>query len=211
MKSLASSSPRLFRIRTMLMLLLSFGLSAVPIVQVAHAQTTTTITMVSEPGDVAIDNAGHKHRAVLTYGHYGCNGVDADGYCSGGSWSRIPGAHWIWTRQLVTQAQAINGTPWMTFTKSFTIPENAVHVTGQIQIAADDVYELYLNGVPVGSRGDTGIVSSFDLTPLHLGNNTLKIRVLGLPEGPTFTPYTNPAGLIYQASVSFSHGSAISV
>lgn len=210
MKSLAGSSPRLSRIRTVLMvpLLLSFSVSAASI---AHGQATTTITMVSEPGDVAVDASGRKHHAVLTYGHYGCNGVDASGFCSGGSWSTIPGAHWIWTHQLVTQVQAVNGTGWTTFTRTFTIPGDAVHVTGQIQIAADDVYTIYLNGVVVGSRGETGVVSSFDLTPLHLGSNTLKIRVLSLPQGPKFTPYTNPAGLIYRTSVSFAHGSAISV
>ncbi len=168
-----------------------------------HAQIElTTDTLVSEPGDLVIGPTGGRHDAVLTYGHSGCTGVDNNGFCTGGLWPTLPGAHWIWNRRLVSATEAVYGTPWLTFEKSFTIPMSATNVTGQIQLTADNVYELYLNGLPIGGDGNVSKIDTYGLAPRN-GSNTLLIRVFGLPANPTFTPATNPAGLIYSAQISY--------
>lgn len=168
----------------------------------AHAQVAVTYTLASEPGDLVIGPTGLRHKAVLTHGHAGCTGVDANGFCTGGIWPTLAGAHWIWSTRLVSGTEAAYGTAWLTFAKTFTIPVSATIVAGQIQITADNVYELYLNGLPVGSGGDLSKIDTYSLTP-RPGSNTLLIRALGLNGNTTSTPFTNPAGLIYSAQVSF--------
>jgi hypothetical protein len=167
-----------------------------------HAQVTVTYTLTSEPGDLVIGPTGRKHHAVLSYGHAGCLSIDAQGFCAGGLWLTIAGAHWIWATRLVPGAEAVYGTAWLTFARTFTVPSSATNITGRIQITADDVYELYLNGLPVGAGGSSSQIGTWSLTPRH-GSNTLRIRAFSLPGNPTSTPSTNPAGLIYSAQISF--------
>lgn len=176
----------------------------------AHAQqsraardgVTTTLTLVSEPGDTWTDEGGRHYRSVLTFGHYGCNRVDARGFCTGGSWPTIPGAHCIWSHRLVSPAEALYGTPWLTFTKSFVVPPRAMSIQAHIAVDADNVYELYLNGSPIGSNGNVGIIGTHAVSP-RAGKNTVTIRAFSWSEGAKSTPYTNPAGFIYAVKVSF--------
>ena len=184
-------------------LLLACSLIGSGYVDAVHAQSVTTLTLVSEPGDTFTNQAGHVHRAVLTFGHFGCNSVDANGFCAGGSWPTITGAHWIWSSQLVSPAEAVNGTQWLTFKRTFSVPGTATNVSAQIQIDGDNVFELYLNGVVVGASGCTANIQTYTFTP-RLGKNTLLVRAFSLPQGPHSTPFTNPAGVTYKATISYS-------
>ena len=195
----------LFKSRLGSLLLLVICVVGLWFPKTVHAQTAVTLTVVSEPGDPWFSWFEQRGPAVLTFGHAGCLGVDTNGFCVGGSWPTIAGAHWIWKSQLVTPVQAIYGTPVVAFAKSFTVPVSATNVTGQIQVNADNVYVLYLNGVIVGSDGNVGAVETYAIKPA-LGTNTIVLAAYSLPSGPGATPYTNPAGVIYRAQVSFLQG-----
>lgn len=68
------------------------------------------------------------------------------------------------------------------FRKSFILQ---APVEGQITIAADDAYELYLNGRMVGSGEYQKNLKQYDITPyLTRGRNTVAVRVANL-EGAT--------------------------
>ena len=192
----------LFRSRIGSLLLLVICSTGLWFPKAAHAQTAVTLTVASEPGDPWFSWFGQRGSAVLTFGHAGCLGVDANGFCVGGSWPTIAGAHWIWKSQLVTTAQAKYGTPVVYFVTSFTVPATATNITGQIQITADNVYVLYLNGVIVGSDGNVDAVKTYSIQPVT-GTNTIVVKAYSLPSGPGATPYTNPAGVIFQAQASF--------
>jgi hypothetical protein len=125
--------------------------------------------------------------AVLTYGHDGCTDVDADGFCTGGSWSTIPGAHWIWRAVTVTPEEEASGTPWVTFTDTFSVP--APKASTKLRISADDYYTVKVNGGVVGERLTDGLgVETYTFTPTE-GLNTLEVRVRSS---------AGPAGLAYR-------------
>src|SRR5437660_657632 len=70
------------------------------------APAPVSVTVVSAPGDAFSDTLGNSGSAVLTFGHAGCNAVDANGFCSGGAWpTTISGAHWIWESQQTNGSQ----------------------------------------------------------------------------------------------------------
>lgn len=158
------------------------------------------VTLVSAPGDPYTDDAGNSGIAALTYGQFGCNGVDSNGFCTGGAWQivSIPDAHWIWESQLTQPWQ--DGHP-ATFSKTFTIPPNATSITGNIQITADNAFDLQVNGVEIGQSHNFTVVSSFDVSSaLRPGQNTITAKVTN---DCCFSQWGNPAGLLYRADVSY--------
>ncbi len=125
----------------------------------------------------------------------------------------LPQAHWIWSNVDINALGA--DLQAMVFAQSFAVGAGA---TGTIQIAADDLAAVFVNGVLVGSTGsvtDYGAASLgqakpavFDLTPaLPRGATTatILIQVVGqngpstfgtaCPQGCTYSE--NPAGVIF--------------
>lgn len=77
------------------------------------------------------------------------------------------------------------------FRKSFGLgdPES-----GQVQIAADDAYELYVNGRSVGAGNDWRKMAVYDIQKyLHSGRNVVAVRVENAEAGP--------AGLVVRLTV----------
>jgi len=136
---------------------------------------------------------------VLTYDNVGCTGLDADGFCTGGAWPTIPGAHWIWRTQNVTPDEAASGTPVVTFTDTFQVGQAGG--TSTLRITADDQYTASVNGTQIGSDdGGYSTVDTYRFTP-EVGVNTLTIAAVSNP-GPA-DPYSSPAGLVYRIDTTW--------
>lgn len=168
------------------------------------------LTVVSSAGDPwRIDATGETGSAVLTYGHLGCLAVDANGICTDGdsAWlsavSAMPGAHWIWKTQLVSDDEALNGTQTVTFATSFTVPDGALDPTATVSVLADDFYDLYVNGAFVGSGYLHYGTGAFPIVPVP-GVNTVEVAAYStaLAGGD---PYTSPAGVIYRIDVRYAN------
>jgi hypothetical protein len=69
-------------------------LFAVPSIASAN---THTFWRASATGQMWVDpGAGTAGLSVLSVPNIGCTGVDANGYCTGGIYPALQGAHWIW-------------------------------------------------------------------------------------------------------------------
>jgi hypothetical protein len=99
----------------------------------------------------------------------------------------------------------------------FILPDNAININGTISITADNAYELYFNDEFIGKDG---YVSSPPITheedPQHVERwKTIEtynikpkpglneIRIIAVNYRGWVDPYTNPAGIIYRADISY--------
>ncbi len=120
-------------------------------------------------------------RAVATYTH--------------GAWTAsIPGATWIW--DVATVTDPVNDTT-RTFIETFTV---ATPTSATLEIAADNGYQVYLNGVLVSDKlaieRNFGTATSLPLM-LQNGANELKIVVKNFAlAGATYQ--SNPAGVLFK-------------
>ena len=114
------------------------------------------------------------------------------------------GTRYIWSSTNVTWDEANNGAI-RTFRKTFTIPEGAKNITGQIKMTADDGFWVKLNGQEVGQGWDFHNLFTFSFTP-RVGANTLDIVVSnGSAWKVLSSPLDNPAGTIYRATINYDH------
>jgi len=122
----------------------------------------------------------------------------------------VPGAEWISSSY---ETENTNNNTWRLFTRSFTLPDNAVNISGTLMMNCDNGEEAYLNDQFVGD-GDPAIVygaspaagggrhgydsvENWDISSeLMAGSNELwtMTRNYGWAGGPT----GNPTGLIYK-------------
>ncbi|KAF8182035.1 lectin [Pholiota molesta] len=93
-------------------------------------------------------------------------------------------ANWIWTNE-VSAGVAPIGT--RAFRKTVTLPAGQVADTITIDIAVDNAYTLYINGLVVGSGGDWTTAQRFQVN--FVPSNTVTIAVVGDNVG-------GPAGLL---------------
>jgi predicted acyltransferase (DUF342 family) len=110
--------------------------------------------------------------------------------------------YWIWSDSTTSEDDAANGAT-ETFIREFEVvgtPSNAF-----IDIAADNSYEVRLNGNPVPGCANAGefnysatTTCSIPVDMFALGNNELEIEVTNMNHPDANTPETNPAGLVYQ-------------
>lgn len=143
----------------------------------APAEPDLVVLAASAPGDSWDADDGGTGAAVLTYGHVGCTAVDAAGVCTGGVWGKVPGASWIWRSQ-----SADNTEPQATFAKTFEVAVNQTAEPAVLNIAADNVFSVVLNGVEVAS-GSTFTQGTNFAVPLKAGSNTISISVTNLLNG----------------------------
>lgn len=149
-----------------------------------------TLEMYSDEGTVVVERNGY---AVATYDNHS-------------AWTaEIPGATWIWD---VLHANEIDDEESETFTfeETFTVgnPDFA-----DLDIAADNDYELIVNGTTVVSFVDNGDDNNYgsltkddiDLLPYLVdGDNVMRVKVKNF--GMTNSNYIqNPAGLLYKLVV----------
>jgi uncharacterized repeat protein (TIGR01451 family) len=70
------------------------------------------------------------------------------------------------------------------FRQPFCMPLNATGLSASIQVAGDDVSDIYLNGVYLGQEVGAGAADSFDATPgLQSGINLLSVQLLNNRHG----------------------------
>lgn len=118
-------------------------------------------------------------------------------------WASVSGAKWIWSTFNVVNP---NIDEKVVFTKTF-ITGNTL-VSGFIEIASDDYFEVKLNGNSIASEFGEGnflATKTFNLLPyLNTGSNTLKVestnaKYFYIGEG---TATNNPGGVIFKLEVN---------
>jgi hypothetical protein len=219
------------------------GGTMIPFEQIA----THTLTLQSGVNTMMFvvrnwDNAGSANPAGLIYKvtvQYAIvqQQLNPTVYSGAGSWMDAPavsnlpsswilgatGAQWVSTTADYSGTDSdYSGDAWRLFKDEFTIPDGTSINAATIQIAADNAYELYLNGSLVVSTaswsptatvfgdspepGGTMVpfehVAAYTLTP-HIGTNTLMIVVRNWG----YDDSSNPTGLMYTASVTYSTSS----
>ena len=111
------------------------------------------------------------------------------------------GAKWVWS---TTTLPDPNTNDTETFVRSFTV--GGIATSSTLTIAADDTYSVSLNGHLIGSSsgGSYQNADTYTIDPsfLNMGSdNTLVVTVANIAI-PADSPYTNPAGLLYDLSIS---------
>lgn len=121
---------------------------------------------------------------------------------SGSNWdANIPGAEWIWATDPVLLADVTTDVTY-TFEKKFTWNGPFTGATVNFAVAADNSYEVWLNGTKIKedtseNNHSTADVVAVDLTPYIVqGTNTLQFKVKNWAQ-PNGTVLSNPAGLKY--------------
>ena len=139
-------------------------------------------------------------------------------------WPTIPGATWIWrtaTTDVVAEYNSVPAGGWY-FRRTFSLPANATNISGSIKIDDDNSYSLSVNGHAVGGAGTMSkdgpdpspytwqTVNTWDITSyLTPGQNTISIRALNYFSTGDYT--SNPAGLIFLATINSTTPAALSV
>lgn len=121
---------------------------------------------------------------------------------SGSNWdANIPGAQWIWATDPVLLADVTTDVTY-TFEKKFTWYGPFTGASVNFAVAADNSYEVWLNGTKIKedtseNNHSTADVVAVDLTPYIVqGTNTLQFKVKNWAQ-PNGTVLSNPAGLKY--------------
>lgn len=115
-------------------------------------------------------------------------------------------APWMWRSDMpLSSEEEVVSNSTVTFRRTFELPE-PLEAMGRIAITADNEYELRVNGELIGSDASFGDAETYDITEhLRPGRNELEIKVLnvGTPEAWPEHPEWNPAGVIYEARISY--------
>jgi hypothetical protein len=135
-----------------------------------------------------------------------------------GPWITIEGASWVSTTSENSGVEIANeGDTWRLFKEDFNIPDDAIDISGTIEIAGDNAYEFYLNGEKVastaafvpsapvygswsgsGSQVPFTSIASYSISPKK-GNNTLMFVLRNWNNNGA----ANPSGLIYKVTVQY--------
>lgn len=176
-------------------------MAGVVVAPAAATESTTALLVGSRVGVTWTADDGTSGTAQLAGPNVGCHWLDPEGYCGAGVWPRVPNARWIWRTASVTSEEAVGGTPWVTFSDTFTWDGRGDVV---LAVAADDEYVVRLNGVQVAAGGMT--VSTVSLAP-DVGENALTVVVRSLA-GPQ-DPFSSPAGVAYAVGAQGETGLAL--
>jgi hypothetical protein len=177
-----------------------FMLVAVPSVASAGAHT---FWRASASSQLWVDpGAGTAGLSVLSVPNIGCTAVDQHGFCTGGIYPSLRGAHWIWKTHRTVMAQ--NTSPYgpVLFVRRIDVPRTATAVHGRIRITADNSFRLFVNGTAIGSGNDWTVIRTFQVGSLHPGANWIVVKVKNFA-GPA-APFENPAALLYKLRVRYS-------
>lgn len=126
-------------------------------------------------------------------------------------WTTLPGASWIWaTDPIAVGDDGSNGDVTYTFEQKFNWWGGAVNVNLSMNVAADNQYEIFLNGTSIATGVGSAQYTSLDsvaqgvfLAQVHPGENTLTFIVTNLAQDNSAynTPLYNPGGLLYYLTV----------
>lgn len=132
------------------------------------------------------------------------------------AWPSIPGAIWISSSYLNGDGGIpVSDDSWRWFHDVITLSCTAENIESNAVVAAtsDNAEEFYFNGLFVGSDGDVqgpsfggfewNTIKDYPITLLP-GDNTIDFIVRNYGYDPaTATPYSNPTGLIYSATITY--------
>lgn len=108
-------------------------------------------------------------------------------------------AEWIWSNDPYDPDWEVD--KWVTFKRVFEV--SGIPQVGALEIAADNSYEVWINGNPAGSdssENNHSVADSWDITGLLVdGSNTLEVRVKNWAL-PGSAQESNPGGLLYSLS-----------
>jgi signal transduction histidine kinase len=80
--------------------------------------------------------------------------------------------NWIWDATVLDRQEC-------RFVREFEIPEGAVVEAARLRITADNSYQLFLDGQPIGRGGDWRVLIEYDLTRLlSAGSHVLAVAVV---------------------------------
>lgn len=126
-------------------------------------------------------------------------------------WTTYPPAKWIWASDpTLVGDDGTNGNVTYTFEHKFNWWGGAVDVDLLMSVAADNQYQILLNGTPIASGLGSAEYTTLDpvaegafLGAVQPGENTLTFIVTNLTqENPAYnTPLYNPGGLLYYLNV----------
>jgi hypothetical protein len=158
---------------------------AAAVAQSATAAPRPAVLAAAGAGQPWQDAAGATGTSELTYGQLGCTGIDAQNRCTGGTWTTMEDAPWIWTARLSTPGQYR-----VTFTATVTV---AAARTARLWALADDTVAASVNGEPVLTAGYNAPASI--VVNLKAGVNTLSFDVAN---NPGDDQQGNPGGLAWK-------------
>jgi hypothetical protein len=190
-----------------------------------------TITFVSDTSwtttNLANVNIGNSQRVCLNAASPSPCPAGATQYGYAGSgWatnlSSIPGAAWIWAPG-ITGATSPAENAVYTFTRTFDL--TGAPLGGSISVAADDMAQIYVNGIWIAQIGSqtnavaAGLaqasLSTFNLLPFLVGGNNV-IAVVGGNGNGTFagnctncTYAQHPAGVVFGGTLTFADAAAV--
>jgi hypothetical protein len=162
--------------------------AAAIVAQSAGTVTDSKMLAASNAGQPWTDAAGATGVSELTYGHLGCTAIDAQKRCTGGTWTVVPDAPWIWTKRLTTPGQY-----QATFTTTVTVTAAQAAQPTRLYAAADDVVTATVNGDTVLTAGYNSPVSV--VVQLKPGANILTFSTTNYGGDD---PNGNPAGLAWK-------------
>lgn len=199
--------------------------------------TITTPVMADTPTTITLLSGGTTQTAGYTYINPVADPLNPALYSSGGAWYDAPviiDQPGVWVQsppaQWVSSTAANSGTEdgstldsWRLFQDEFTIPSGATIISADVNvIAADNAFELYLNGILIDSTDDWNPTATvydpspepvdneipfqhsvtYTITP-QIGDNTLTFVVRNWDNLGSW----NPTGLLYAASITYETSS----
>ncbi len=116
----------------------------------------------------------------------------------------LKGSSWVWFDEKGPSPQQSAPKGVRFFRGTVTVPQDRRMVSARFLIAADDTFELYVNGRPAGRGGGWKQPQMVDITNhLNLTKNTLAIEVTNGAPGP--------AGLVGKLRIDFDRGEPLIV
>ena len=126
----------------------------------------------------------------------------------GSSHSVAEEAQWIWNHGIDIQTEIATGE-----TCYFREPINLkIRSIGRVEIAADDQFELFVNGKPVGKGQSSRELQQFDISEqLEVGRNVIAVKVVNthgttaaLAARVSIKPEKQPKWFTFSSSAAFS-------
>jgi hypothetical protein len=161
---------------------------------------TCDVDLVSDTSNMVVATVGGSD--PIAFSHPAVIVTPTSVTTSGSNWdANIPGADWIWATDPVLLADVTTDVTY-TFEKKFTWNGPFTGATVNFAVAADNSYEVWLNGTKIKedtseNNHSAADVVAVDLTPYIVqGTNTLQFVVKNWAQ-PNGTVLSNPAGLKY--------------
>ena len=127
------------------------------------------------------------------------------------SWPLISGSDAIWISNTTLISGNISGDTWRLFRKTVELCTGAYNISGTINANSDNAEAVYVNGVLVGSDGNLQGTPTNDLEwktvkpyNYNASDASLKFEFIVRNYAGASDPYSNPTGVIFNATINYS-------